>query len=294
MTELTVPSQVYLSASTVAATLIQRGAYSKVSDLLIMTAIDPILEDAATLMGEKAARTVDTYIHSQIGFHVKTAQARSALTTSLKATGIAVRCYSGNIDLGASNQEGFALLHNNARLATSSTVASMTTSGLTVKQVQHAAMWLRTNNVDPFDDGLYVGIIHPKMAYSLMTASGWKGWQKYSSPELMYKGEIGQVGGVRFVESTDAPVYAITGDTMQTNSGSVYGTIIFGPHAYGVTEIAGQGNKQKGYEMFIKQLGSAGTSDPVNQAATVGFKITMASRILNKSAGVILVNNGTM
>jgi hypothetical protein len=38
------------------------------------------------------------------------------------------------------------------------------------------------------DDGLYVGIIHPIAAYDLMTASGWKGWQKYSSPELMYKG----------------------------------------------------------------------------------------------------------
>jgi N4-gp56 family major capsid protein len=294
MTELTVPAQVILSASTLSATLIQRGAYARVSDLLIMTAIDPLLEDAATLMGEKAAATVDTYIHSQIGFHVKTAAARSALTSALLATGKNVRCYSGSIDLGASNQEGFALLHNNARLATSSTVASMTTSGLTVKQVQHAAMWLRNNNVDPFDDGLYVGIIHPKMAYSIMTASGWKGWQKYSSPELMYKGEIGQVGGVRFVESTYAPSYAITADTMQTNSGTVYGTIIFGPHAYGVTEISGQGNKQKGYEMFVKQLGSAGTADPINQAASVGFKITMAAKILNKSAGVILVNNGTM
>jgi len=293
MTELTVPTQVYMSADTVTATLIQRGAYVKISDMLVMTAIDPILKDAALLMGEKAARTVDKYIHSQIGFHVKTAAARSALTESLLYSGIVARCYSGNIDLGASNQEGFAILQNNTRIATSATVASLTTSGLTVKNVQHAAMYLRDQNVDPYDDGLYVGIIHPKVAFQLMSSSSWKGWQKYTSPEMMYKGEIGQVGGVRFVESADAPAYQLTGDNLGSTSGSVFGTIIFGPHAYGVTEVAGQGNKRKGYELYIKQLGSAGTADPVNQQATAGFKITMAAKVLNKSAGVVVVSNGT-
>ena len=293
MTELTVPTQVALSASTVNATLIQRGAYARVSDLLVMTAIDPILEDAATLMGEKAAISVDTYIQQQIGVRVADVADRSALTSTNTSTGIGVRLYSGRIDLGASNDEGFAMLQNGTRLATSATIVGLTTSGITIKQVQHGAMTLRNNNADTFDDGLYVGIIHPVMAYELMTSDGWKGWQKYTTPEMMYKGEIGQVGGVRFVESTNAPKFTLSGDLMTEHgvSGSVYGTIIFGKHAYGVTEISGQGNKQKGYEMFVKQLGSAGSSDPVNQSATVGFKITMAARILNKSAGVILVNN---
>jgi len=116
----------------------------------------------------------------------------------------------------------------------------------------------------------------------------------YATHLSITKTEIGQVGGVRFVESADAPNYALSGDLFTaTNSGTVYGTIIFGPHAYGTTEIAGRANKQKGYEMYIKQLGSAGTADPVNQAATVGFKVTMASRILNKCAGVIVVSNTT-
>jgi len=189
MTEGTVPTQVYLSADTIAATLIQRGAYSKVSDLLMMTAIDPILEDAAKLMGEKAARTIDNYIQSQVGFHVKDAAARSALTSALNTSGATTRVYGGSIDLDSSNEDGFPLLQNNVRLATSATVAGLTTSGLTVKSVQRAASFLRNRNVDPFDDGLYVGVIHPTAAYDLMTSSGWKGWQKYTSPELMYKGK---------------------------------------------------------------------------------------------------------
>ena len=288
MTELSTPTQVYLSADTISATLIQRGAYVRISDLLSMTSISPILEDAATQMGEKAARTVDTYIRNEIGFLVAPIQSRSAYTHALNSSGTAARIMSGT-----SAGEGFALLQNKVRIATSALVVELTTSGLTVRTCQHAAMTLRNNNVDPFDDGYYIGIIHPKAAYDVMTAAGWKGWQTYTNPELMYRGEIGKIGGIRFVESSDAPAFDLSGDTLQTNSGSMFGTIIFGPHAYGATELAGKGNKQKGYSLIIKQLGSAGTADPVNQTATAGFKITMAAKILNKSAGVILLSNTT-
>lgn len=297
MTELTVPSQVYLSADTVSATLIQRGAYAKISDMLILTAIDPILEDAAVQMGEKAARTVDTYVRDSLGLFVVDHASRSSVTLArwgtgtMNATGITARLWSVSPD--ATTGDGFPMLQNNTRVSQSGTVASLTTSALTVKNIQHAAQYLRNRDVDPFDDGLYVGIVHPIAAYDLMIASGWKGWQKYSSPELMYKGEIGQVGGVRFVTTSEAPSFDLSGDTLQTNSGNVYGTFIFGKHAYGVTEIQGGGNKRKGYELHVKQLGSAGTADPVNGEATVGFKITMAAKILNKSAGVWVISNST-
>ena len=47
----------------------------------------------------------------------------------------------------------------------------------------------------------------------------------------------------------------------------VYATLILGDNAYGTTEL-GYG----GLEHIVKQLGSAGTSDPLNQRATVGWK----------------------
>ena len=47
----------------------------------------------------------------------------------------------------------------------------------------------------------------------------------------------------------------------------VYATLIFGANAYGVTEITGGG-----LQHIVKQLGSAGTADPLNQRATVGWK----------------------
>ena len=52
----------------------------------------------------------------------------------------------------------------------------------------------------------------------------------------------------------------------------VYVTLVLGENAYGTTEIAGGG-----LEHIVKQLGSAGTADPLNQRATVGWKATKAA-----------------
>lgn len=52
----------------------------------------------------------------------------------------------------------------------------------------------------------------------------------------------------------------------------VYATMIFGANAYGTTEIKGGG-----LEHIVKQLGSGGTNDPLNQRATVGWKATKSA-----------------
>ncbi len=49
----------------------------------------------------------------------------------------------------------------------------------------------------------------------------------------------------------------------------VYATLILGANAYGTTDIKGGG-----LEHIVKQLGSGGTNDPLNQRATVGWKAT--------------------
>ena len=52
----------------------------------------------------------------------------------------------------------------------------------------------------------------------------------------------------------------------------VYATLVFGDNAYGTTELTGGG-----LQHIVKQLGSAGTADPLNQRATVGWKATKAA-----------------
>ena len=55
----------------------------------------------------------------------------------------------------------------------------------------------------------------------------------------------------------------------------VYSTLVLGDDAYGVTEITGGG-----LQHIVKQLGSAGSGDPLNQRATVGWKATKTAEIL--------------
>lgn len=52
----------------------------------------------------------------------------------------------------------------------------------------------------------------------------------------------------------------------------IYATLIFGDNAYGTTSI-----ENGGLEHIVKQLGSAGSSDPLNQRASVGWKASKAT-----------------
>jgi N4-gp56 family major capsid protein len=56
---------------------------------------------------------------------------------------------------------------------------------------------------------------------------------------------------------------------------SVYSTLVIGANAYGVTEI-----ENGGLEHIVKQLGSAGTADPLNQRASAGWKATKTAERL--------------
>ncbi|MPN16748.1 hypothetical protein SDC9_164093 [bioreactor metagenome] len=108
-----------------------------------------------------------------------------------------------------------------------------------------------------------MAIIHPDVAYDLMRSQEWIDAHKYAAPENLFAGEIGKIGGCRFVETTEAKIFAAAG----ASSIDVYSTLFLGANAYGVTEIAGGG-----LEHIVKQLGSSGTADPLNQRASAGWK----------------------
>ena len=135
-------------------------------------------------------------------------------------------------------------------------------SKLTVDDIYKAARFLKTQNA-PKINGSYVAIIHPDVAYDLMRDEEWIDVHKYSSAFEIFEGEIGKLGGVRFVESSEAKIFEAGG----MDGKSVYSTLVLGANAYGVTEVSGGGLTH-----IVKQLGSGGTADPLNQRATAGWK----------------------
>lgn len=145
------------------------------------------------------------------------------------------------------------------------------TCKLTVDVVKKAVATLKANNV-PKINGNYVGIIHPYAAYDLMSDPKWEEMHKYTNPDNMYEGEIGRISGVRFVETSEALI------VKSTSKPAVFCTLILGENAYGNTEVTGGGLKT-----IIKQLGSAGTADPLDQRSTVGWKAIQTAEILQEN-----------
>lgn len=144
---------------------------------------------------------------------------------------------------------------------------------LTVDAVRRAVRFLKVMNA-PKINGYYAGIIHPDVSYDLMSDPKWVNVKSYSDPEGIYEGEIGRIEGVRFVETSEAKVFSGAG----ASGRDVYSTLILGADAYGVTEVSGGG-----LQHIVKQLGSAGTADPLNQRATAGWKATkVAERLVEE------------
>lgn len=141
---------------------------------------------------------------------------------------------------------------------------------LTVDAVRKAVRFLKVMNA-PRINGYYAGIIHPDCSYDLMSDPKWVNVKTYADPEGIYEGEIGRIEGVRFVETSEAKVFTGEG----AGGRDVYSTLILGADAYGVTEIAGGG-----LQHIVKQLGSAGTADPLDQRATAGWKATKVAERL--------------
>ena len=138
---------------------------------------------------------------------------------------------------------------------------------LTVADIKKAVRDLKTKNAEKID-GSFIAIVHPDAVYDLQNDEEWVSAAKYAGSDQIFNGEVGKLYGVRFIESTEAKIW-------KEGSVAVYGTLILGANAYGVTTLAG-----RGIETIIKQKGSAGTADPLNQRSSVGWKLLKTAKIL--------------
>lgn len=300
-----------LTVKTITSEVKQYGGYVTLSDMLMMTAIDNNLVQATKLIASQAGRTLDT------------------ITREIINAGTVVQFSQGQVD---SRDELYYTSEDD-------------NCNLTVDAIKRAVRFLETQDT-PQINGYYVGIIHPYSKYDLMKDPDWKTPHEYVDTENVYQNEIGELYGVRFVQSSRAKVFAgadlasdsrtltvngsgvsatktvpfdggtveasalvgrmvniggtVTKVTANTTSqltvadnvtaadntviypgeggkdgADVYSTLILGDDAYGVTEITGGG-----LQHIVKQLGSAGSGDPLNQRATVGWKATKTAEIL--------------
>lgn len=229
LTEGVTPDGRNLTVTTIEAEVKQFGDYVVLSDILDLTAIDPVVVEATKVLGKQAGLTLDTITREIL-------QSGTNVFYAPKADGTEVTSRA-NLD---------------------------STCLLTVDVVKDVAAFLKANNA-PKIDGSYVAIVHPYVAKDIMSDPNWIDAYKYANPDNIYEGEIGKIAGVRFVETSEGKIY----------ENGVFGTLFLGANAYGTTEIEGGG-----LQTIIKQKGSAGTSDPLDQRSSVGWKATKTAEIL--------------
>lgn len=249
LTEGVTPESQQLTISTVEAPVQQYGGYVELSDMVVLTAIDNNLVIAAKQLGAQAGKTLD------------------AITREVLAGGTNVQYAEGQVTQRSQLVGGKAEGNHY----------------LTVDAVRRAVRTLKKQDAEPIGDS-FIGIIHPDVAYDLMSDPKWVNVKSYSDPDGIYEGEIGKIENVRFVETSEAKVFEGAG----AEGRDVYATLILGDNAYGTTEIEGGG-----LTLIVKQLGSGGASDPLDQRASVAWKATKAAVRLQEAYMVRIETTST-
>lgn len=239
LTEGVTPTGSKLTVTTVPAEVNQYGDFVCLSDVLDLTAIDNNVLEATKAVGRQAGLTLDT------------------ITRNVLQSGT-------NVYYCPKTMDGKKVAVNDRKNLDA-------TCTLSVDVVKKVVTILKNANAPKFGSD-YVCILHPYVAYDLMSDPRWEEMHKYCKPEEMFEGEIGRIAGVRFVETSEAAVY--TGADCPEGL-AVFGCLFIADGAYGVTEVTGGG-----LTTIIKQLGSAGTADPLDQRSTVGWKALQTAEIL--------------
>lgn len=228
-----------LKVNTMNVELGQYGSYVTLSDVATKVTLDPLLVQASEAMGSQAGRTLDT------------------VTREVITAGTNVYYAPSIVDNVETEIDSRANLDMTCRL--------------TPDLIFRVQALLEGADAETIGDS-YVGIIHPYAKYDLIRTDDFIEMHKYAAVTELYKGEIGMIGNVRFVQTSEAKV---VGGSQHAGEGgknnlAVFITMILGKDAYATTYAKGLG-----LEHIYKPLGQG--QDPLNQRCTVGWKATKAA-----------------
>jgi len=241
------PAGSQLSKTDVSATLNWYGDFVTLTDKLTMETEDPVRMEANDVLADQAGDTIDQIVRDVL-----------AATTSV--------IYAGTSNTQTSEVAAGDVI----------TSANVDTAEETLKAAKARFM---TNYVDP-STGIatiplppcFIGICHVYTTKTIRAFTGFTKVELYAQPGARMEGEIGKYGNTRFIETVNAKVYTGAG----TGSIDVYATLILAKYAYGVTRMSG-----RALQNIVKPLGSAGSSDPLDQRETSGWKASLTAVILN-------------
>lgn len=237
------------------------GAWIGYTDEIDMTAFDPIVSEFSAILGEQAGLSADTLI-------------RNALTDG------ATKDYAGSA----------------TSRATVDAPAHFLTYADFIKQV--AA--LEADNAMPVDGEDFVCIMHSFTWATLMQDPTFVNLfidESGGDSNPLRSGYVGRILRCKIYVSSNSRKYVDEGVGSTTD---VYSMLFIAREAYGTVGISATtpnldldsanpmstnmtGQNVKPVEVIVKPLGSAGADDPLNQRATVGWKMSLGEAVTNSA-----------
>ena len=252
LTEGVTPSGQTLAKTDISSTLNQYGDKTTITDVVLDTHEDPVLNEAVDLLGEQAAQMIEKMrfgvLKAGTNFSYSNGGARNAVNTALTLSmqQRAIRTWK----------------RQNTRFITTIVASSARYD---------------TANVAPG----FVGLIHPDLESDVRAMTGFVPAEK-SGTMTPWENELGKVNDVRYLTSTIFEPWADAGGakgTMLSTTGTsadVYPVLYVGRDAYGIVALKGQ---YAVMPMIVNPKPS--DSDPLAQRGTAAWK-TMQSCVINR------------
>lgn len=306
LTEGVTPDGGKLSMSVITAKVEQYGFFVEISDVLLLTAIDNNLVQATQQLGRQAGSTLDTITRETLngGTNVQYGEGQVDSRSKLYYTSDNDNC---NLTVNAIRKAvRFLKVMNTPRI-------NGDYVGIIHPDCSYDLMndpkWV---NVKTYSDpkGIYEGEIGKIEGVRFVETSEAKIFSgdnlASDSRTLLVNGQVSASKSITFDGGTVAAGELVgrkilIGDVVTTveenttttmtvkdnvtaadnaviypgeagkGGRGIYSTLILGANAYGITEIEGGG-----LQHIVKQLGSAGSADPLDQRATAGWKAIRA------------------
>jgi len=224
------PTPIEFNATVITTTPVQYRVVVSLSDMLIELNVINFLKGAAREVGAAMARRIDKVVQTTImaGTYVNYGGVKTA-RTALAATDILT-----------------AALLNKAN---------------TLLETRYA----------PKINGFYMAYAHPYQIYDLRSEAGVGNWlevNKYTTPDKIFKGEIGMLSNIRMVMAPFIQKFSSTVD--------VYPCLVLGAGAYGVGTF-------QSLQTYVTPA-VASDSDPLAQRRKVGAKVAFGTKRLQETA----------
>ena len=220
-----------LAMYTIPATVESYGGWVPLNDIVITTAIDPMVNSAIDVLSTQAHAVLDKLIRNAI---VTDDEVNDALA-------------------GGADAEAELTVENHK---------------ISVADIRRLVNILKRVNA-PKINGAYPLILHTDVATDLTADEEYKELYKFLKPQHLASGYVGDVVGARIYETTNALI------TTNSEGVAIYHGTLIGEGSYGTVKLEGGGLRT-----IIKQLGSSGTADPLDQRGSAGWKATTVTKVL--------------